>query len=69
MPVWMLVPFIPDWRWLSVGEWSHWYPTMRIFRQRRNRIGTVLPLTLKKHFAKSCSSLGSHVWSWKRRQC
>ena len=33
MPVWMLVPFIPDWRWLSVGESSHWYPTMRIFRQ------------------------------------
>lgn len=32
-PVWMLVPFSPDWRWLLGRETSPWYPTMRIFRQ------------------------------------
>ena len=37
MPVWMLVPFIPDWRWLWAGESSYWYPTMRIFRQPRKK--------------------------------
>jgi tetratricopeptide (TPR) repeat protein len=33
-PVWLLLPFVPDWRWLLVGEASPWYPTMRLFRQQ-----------------------------------
>jgi hypothetical protein len=32
-PVWLLLPFAPDWRWLLNREDSPWYPTMRIFRQ------------------------------------
>ena len=32
-PVWMLVPFVPDWRWLTEREDSVWYPSMRLFRQ------------------------------------
>ena len=32
-PVWLLLPFSPDWRWLEDGEDSPWYPSMRIFRQ------------------------------------
>jgi tetratricopeptide (TPR) repeat protein len=32
-PVWMLLPFIPDWRWMWKREDSPWYPTMRLFRQ------------------------------------
>ena len=32
-PVWTLVPFAPDWRWLLDRSDSPWYPTMRIFRQ------------------------------------
>ena len=34
-PVWLLLPFAPDWRWLLDREDSPWYPTMRLFRQRR----------------------------------
>lgn len=34
-PVWVLVPFAPDWRWLLGREDSPWYPTMRLFRQPR----------------------------------
>jgi tetratricopeptide (TPR) repeat protein len=34
-PVWTLVPFRPDWRWLIGRDDSPWYPTMRLFRQRR----------------------------------
>lgn len=34
-PVWVLLPFASDWRWLSAGEASPWYPTMQLFRQRR----------------------------------
>jgi tetratricopeptide (TPR) repeat protein len=32
-PVWILVPFQPDWRWLLDREDSPWYPTARLFRQ------------------------------------
>ena len=32
-PVWVLVPFAPDWRWTRNGESSPWYPTARLFRQ------------------------------------
>jgi hypothetical protein len=32
-PVWLLLPFVPDWRWMLDREDSPWYPTMRLFRQ------------------------------------
>jgi tetratricopeptide (TPR) repeat protein len=32
-PVWILLPFSPDWRWTLSGETSRWYPTARLFRQ------------------------------------
>jgi tetratricopeptide (TPR) repeat protein len=32
-PVWTLLPFAPDWRWLLDRADSPWYPTMRLFRQ------------------------------------
>jgi tetratricopeptide (TPR) repeat protein len=32
-PVWTLLPFVPDWRWLLERDDSPWYPTMRLFRQ------------------------------------
>jgi tetratricopeptide (TPR) repeat protein len=32
-PVWVLVPFAPDWRWTLDGETTPWYPTARLFRQ------------------------------------
>jgi tetratricopeptide (TPR) repeat protein len=35
VPVWVLVPFAPDWRWLLGREDTPWYPTMRLFRQAR----------------------------------
>ena len=30
---WILLPFSPDWRWLTQREDSPWYPTVRLFRQ------------------------------------
>jgi tetratricopeptide (TPR) repeat protein len=32
-PLWVLIPFQPDWRWTLDGETSPWYPTARLFRQ------------------------------------
>jgi hypothetical protein len=34
-PVWVLLPFAPDFRWLLNREDSPWYPTARLFRQPR----------------------------------
>jgi tetratricopeptide (TPR) repeat protein len=36
-PVWILLPYIPDWRWLLDREDSPWYPTARLFRQDETR--------------------------------
>jgi hypothetical protein len=33
-PVWVMLPHIPDWRWLLGREDSPWYPTCRLFRQQ-----------------------------------
>lgn len=32
-PVWILLPFVPDWRWLLNRSDSPWYPSARLFRQ------------------------------------
>ena len=34
-PVWILLPFSPDWRWLLNRTDSPWYPSARLFRQAR----------------------------------
>lgn len=31
--VWVALPYKADWRWGYKGEWTPWYPTMRLFRQ------------------------------------
>jgi len=36
-PVWTLLPFAPDYRWMLDRADSPWYPTMRLFRQPRPR--------------------------------
>ena len=49
-PVWVMLPFVPDWRWLLNRDDTPWYPTMRLFRQNRpgdwaevvNRMATAL---------------------------
>lgn len=32
-PAWVLLQWVPDWRWLLDREDSPWYPTLRLFRQ------------------------------------
>lgn len=34
-PVWTLLPYECDWRWMIDRQDSPWYPTMRLFRQPR----------------------------------
>ncbi len=32
-PIWVLLPYAPDWRWLLDRADTPWYPSMRLFRQ------------------------------------
>jgi hypothetical protein len=34
-PLWMLIPFAPDWRWTLDRPQSPWYPAAQLIRQRR----------------------------------
>ena len=36
-PVWNLLRFAPDWRWMLERSDTPWYPTMRLYRQRTLR--------------------------------
>ena len=35
-PVWILLPYSPDWRWMMERRDSPWYPSATLFRQRRS---------------------------------
>ena len=36
-PLWVLLPFTPDWRWLVDRDDNPWYPSARLFRQDAGR--------------------------------
>jgi hypothetical protein len=33
VPVWVMLKYDCDWRWMSTGRTSPWYPSMRLYRQ------------------------------------
>jgi Flp pilus assembly protein TadD len=35
-PAWLLLPFVPDWRWMQKRADSPWYHSLRLFRQEKN---------------------------------
>ena len=36
-PVWILLPYVPDYRWLLDRDDTPWYPTARLYRQTARR--------------------------------
>jgi len=50
-PVYLLLPFSPDWRWMLNATESPWYPTMKLLRQSRSRSWQPVILNLLKDIA------------------
>ena len=50
-PVWVLLPWVTDWRWMLDREDNPWYPTMRLFRQTR---GGGLDRRHRAHRGRAC---------------
>jgi hypothetical protein len=57
--VWLLLPFVPDWRWLTEREDSPWYPTVRLFRQPR--LGDWNSVITKVDYSSAWISLNSRL--------
>jgi len=61
-PTWVLLPFVPDWRWMLEREDSPWYPTMKLYRQpKRGDWDSVLERVradLATHFGTSGTPTG-----------
>ena len=36
-PAWVLVPAVPEWRYMQSGDSMPWYPSVRLFRQQQAR--------------------------------
>ena len=34
-PTWVALKYIPDWRWMLEGDSNPWYPTVKLYRQRK----------------------------------
>ena len=52
---WTLLPFEADWRWMEDREDCPWYPTMRLFRQNRERDWNPVITAIRNELTKTVS--------------
>ncbi|MFL9866767.1 tetratricopeptide repeat protein [Paraburkholderia fungorum] len=55
-PFWVLLPGVPDWRWLLEREDSPWYPQARLFRQRKPGDWAEVVTRVARELASRCAS-------------
>jgi hypothetical protein len=58
-PVWTLLPYAPDWRWLLEREDTPWYPGMRLFRQPRAGAWEPVLVRVREELAKMAAAASS----------
>ena len=52
IPVWILLPYHSDWRWLLNRDDSPWYPTAKLFRQSKDENWKSVLISVKKELEK-----------------
>jgi tetratricopeptide (TPR) repeat protein len=55
-PLWLLLPFSPDWRWMLDRDDSPWYPCARLFRQPKIADWDSVILRLREALASEAST-------------
>ncbi len=58
-PVWLLLPYQSDWRWMFDRSDSPWYPSMRIFRQNRKSTWEPVITMLNRALSEKADSIYS----------
>lgn len=59
-PLWVLLPYIPNWRWLLDREDSPWYPSARLFRQDRRGDWDTVTQNVKQELRTWFSTMSSN---------
>ena len=54
-PTWTLLPARCDWRWMNQGSRTPWYPTMRLFRQRKADSWTSVAEDVRRELSRAAS--------------
>lgn len=63
-PVWILLPYLADWRWMEQTEGTPWYPTARLFRQReRGDWAGVMERVARELGQPDGVPCAAHLWS------
>jgi tetratricopeptide (TPR) repeat protein len=55
-PTWVLLQKIPEWRWGLSGETTHWYESLRLFRQNEKNNWDALAETVRDELGKLLAS-------------
>jgi len=55
-PTWILLPFVPDYRWLLGRDDSPWYPSARLFRQDQERSYAKVLLRVREELDKAIAA-------------
>lgn len=63
VPTWVALCKSPDWRWRMSGEKTPWYPTMRLFRQKRAGVWTDVFSKIAKELSKMAGNIDPVVES------
>lgn len=61
VPVWTMLPFAADWRWMMGRSYSPWYPSLRLFRQPRRGAWEPVIDAVRQALAAECAGTPRRV--------
>lgn len=68
-PTWLALHYSADWRWLSQGDASPWYPTMRLFRQPQFGQWSGVFEQMRAELSQVIHSSRMHLWPTTKLGC